>query len=294
MNKINIFFAVASLFIMSCGPMAKFTYPTEEATAPAVIQFENESEKAETYEWNFGDGDTSMTATPTHRYMASGNYKVELKAKKGNKTSTTTKNVVIKAPEICLVQLKTPFGNILMELYDSTPKHRDNFIKLAEEGFYDSLLFHRVMENFMIQGGDPTSKNAIAGKPIGTGGPGYQIDAEISQDHTHVRGALAAARMPDNVNPKKKSSGSQFYIVHGREVKENMLTTVEKRNGIKYTEEQKKAYFEEGGYPFLDGDYTVFGRVIEGMDVVDQIVKVEKDGRNRPTTDIEMEIVVIK
>lgn len=294
MNKINIFFALASLFIMSCGPMAKFTYQAEEAAAPAVVQFENESEKAETYEWNFGDGDTSTMATPTHRYMASGNYKVELKAKKGNKTSTTTKNVVIKAPEICLVQLKTPFGDILMELYDSTPKHRDNFIKLAEEGFYDSLLFHRVMENFMIQGGDPTSKNAIAGKPIGTGGPGYQIDAEISQEHIHTRGALAAARMPDNVNPQKKSSGSQFYIVHGREVEENMLNTVERRNGIKYTEEQKATYLEKGGYPFLDGDYTVFGRVIEGMEVVDQIVKVEKDGRNRPTTDIEMEIIVIK
>ncbi|MEM8526095.1 MAG: peptidylprolyl isomerase [Bacteroidota bacterium] len=294
MNKINLFFAVISIFMVSCGPTARFTYQTEEAIAPAVVKFENESEKAEQYEWDFGDGDTSSLSEPSHRYLTSGNYQVELKAKKGKKIRTATKNVVIKAPEICLVQIKTAQGNILLELFDSTPKHRDNFIKLAEEGFYDSLLFHRVIENFMIQGGDPTSKNAIAGKAIGTGGPGYQVEAEILDENVHFRGALAAARMPDNVNPELKSSGSQFYIVHGRTVQENMLSTVERRNGIKYTEAQKETYLKNGGYPFLDGQYTVFGRVVEGLDVVEKIATAEKDQRNRPTTDIQMEVIVIK
>ncbi|MEM0992560.1 MAG: peptidylprolyl isomerase [Bacteroidota bacterium] len=296
MNRINgLFFIFLALVAVGCGPTALFTYESENLTAPAVITFNNESEKAESYEWKFGDGDTAMVSDPSHRYLVSGNYEVALTAKNGKKSAVTKKNIVVKAPEICLVELRTPYGNMLIQLFDSTPKHRDNFIKLAEEGFYDSLLFHRVIDGFMVQGGDPNSKDAVAGQMLGTGGPGYQVEAEMLADNIHLRGALAAARSPDSVNPQRKSSGSQFYIVHGKaSIEESVLKNVERRNGVAYTEAQKQAYLEEGGYPFLDGQYTVFGRVIDGLEVIGQIASVNKDQRNRPNEDVPMEIVVIK
>jgi len=179
-------------------------------------------------------------------------------------------------------------------LYDNTPKHRDNFTKLADEGFYDGLLFHRVINGFMIQGGDPGSKNATKNKRLGSGGPGYQIDAEFNPENIHIKGALAAARMGDAVNPEKKSSGSQFYIVQGNKLTEAQLKQIENRKGIHYTEEQKKLYMETGGTPFLDMDYTVFGRVIEGLDVIDKIAKAKTGQGNRPVKDIWMKIKVIK
>jgi cyclophilin family peptidyl-prolyl cis-trans isomerase len=184
--------------------------------------------------------------------------------------------------------ITTEFGDITILLYNSTPKHRDNFIKLAKDGFYTDLLFHRVIENFMIQGGDPTSKNSLPGNPLGAGDPGYVIDAEIGAPH--LRGALAAARTP---NPEKKSSGSQFYIVTGKDISESELNQMEMSKKIKYNDAQRKIYLEEGGYPALDMEYTVFGEVVSGMDVVDKISKVEKDARDRPMTDIRMSIKMI-
>ncbi|MCO6493996.1 MAG: peptidylprolyl isomerase [Phaeodactylibacter sp.] len=187
--------------------------------------------------------------------------------------------------------IETEMGNMKVELYDSTPKHKENFIKLAEQGFYDSLLFHRVIPGFMIQGGDPDSKTARPGQPLGQGGPGYTIDAEIGAVHT--RGALAAARLADQVNPQRESSGSQFYIVAGQQFGEEMLNQVEQQNGIQYTPEQRKAYLENGGYPPLDGAYTVFGRVVEGMDVIDKIANVQRDRMDRPVQDIRMKVRII-
>lgn len=184
--------------------------------------------------------------------------------------------------------ISTEFGDVTILLYNSTPKHRDNFIKLVGEGFYDDLLFHRVIENFMIQGGDPGSKTAASGIPLGSGGPGYEIEAEIGSPH--LRGAVAAARTP---NPEKKSSGSQFYIVTGTTVQEQELQRIEMTKKVKYNEAQRKIYLEEGGYPGLDMEYTVFGEVISGMDVVDKISKVEKDQRDRPVTDVRMKIKMI-
>ncbi|MEL7124258.1 MAG: peptidylprolyl isomerase [Bacteroidota bacterium] len=181
--------------------------------------------------------------------------------------------------------IETEFGDIRVMLYDSTPKHTENFEQLVEEGFYDDLLFHRIMNQFMIQGGDPDSKDAPQGQRLGMGGPGYMIDAEIGA--IHKRGALAAAR--DN-NPEMKSSGSQFYIVHGREVDTNFLDMVAQRNDLTYTEEEKAIYLEQGGAPFLDGQYTVFGEVVEGMDVVDRIANQVKDSYDRPLEDIKMKI----
>jgi peptidyl-prolyl cis-trans isomerase B (cyclophilin B) len=188
--------------------------------------------------------------------------------------------------------IETNYGNIEVELFDSTAQHRDNFIKLVKQGFYDSLLFHRVINDFMIQGGDPESKNAPKTKRLGNGGPGYTIPAEIGA--LHYRGVLAAARKGGPSNPEKRSSGSQFYIVQGKKnLTEDDLRKAEKYNKLQYTPEQKKKYLEKGGYPFLDNNYTVFGKVIKGMDVVDKIAKARTSLYDRPAEDIIMKISLI-
>lgn len=235
------------------------------------------------------------------------------------------------------VLISTSFGDIVVELYDETPQHRDNFIKLANEDFYDGQLFHRVIKNFMIQGGDPASKNAQPGQRLGGGDPGYTIPAEFNPKFFHKKGALSAARQPDQVNPEKRSSGSQFYLVQGEVYSNGQLDTLEmkinynkkqqtyqkyfgtiqgdlaklKQEGkqdefnIKVAETRDKAdsafqlipkvaipadrrniYTTLGGYPSLDGDYTVFGEVVEGLDVIDKIAVVETDKFNRPIQDV--------
>lgn len=194
------------------------------------------------------------------------------------------------------VLITTEYGDIKLVLYNETPKHRDNFIKLVKESFYDSLLFHRVMQNFMIQGGDPESKNAKPGIMLGNGGPGYTIPAEFDTNLIHKKGALAAARQPDNVNPKKESSGSQFYIVQGKRFEKEEIDKFNSRKGnpIKYTDEQYKLYEELGGYPPLDMEYTVFGEVIEGLEVIDKIAAVQTDRRNRPKEDVKMTMKIVR
>ncbi len=184
--------------------------------------------------------------------------------------------------------ITTEYGEITILLYDSTPKHRDNFIKLASEGYYDDLLFHRVIDDFMIQGGDPDSKNAPAGNRLGMGGPNYEIDAEIGAPHLH--GTLSAARTP---NDAKRSSGSQFFIVYGALQDDNELNSYEQRKRIKYNPEQRKIYKEKGGFPSLDMEYTVFGEVLSGMEVVQKIMKMEKDPNDRPLKDVKMKIKMI-
>jgi len=193
-----------------------------------------------------------------------------------------------------MVLIKTTMGDIKVKLYDKTEYHRKNFLKLVNEHFYDSLLFHRVIPNFVIQAGDPNSKNAKPGELLGEGDPGYTIPAEICPDYFHKRGALAAARTGDQVNPTRRSSGSQFYIVVGKVYSDQELDLLEKRLNTKFTPEQRKAYTTIGGTPFLDGQYTVFGEVVEGMDVVDKIANVERDENDRPKQDIRiltMEVV---
>ena len=248
-----------------------------------------------------------------------------------------------KQKDETLVTIQTKYGDIKVKLYDDTPEHKNNFIKLVNEDFYNGLLFHRVIKNFMIQGGDPNSKDAEPGKRLGGGSPGYTLKAEFMyKKHFHKRGALAAARTPDSGNPEKRSSGSQFYIVHGRTFTIGQLDTLEiaKNSQFKnyllreyldsskdelmkfqanndqagfniyvaelrakvdsifndsdekfvYTPEQREIYTTIGGYPSLDGEYTVFGEVVEGMDVVDKIAEVETDQNNRPLENIEMQM----
>lgn len=194
-----------------------------------------------------------------------------------------------------MILIETDFGNIKAKLYDSTPQHRDNFIKLAKEGFFDGTLFHRVIDGFMIQGGDPDSKTAQPGQPLGMGGPGYTLPAEIGAKH--YRGALSAARRGGAGNPEKRSSGSQFYIVQNGPVPQAQMAQMVQQlaaKGVQYSQAEIDYYTTYGGTPFLDGDYTVFGMVTEGLDVVDKIARVQKDQGDRPIEDIKMKVSVIE
>lgn len=242
------------------------------------------------------------------------------------------------------VKIQTTLGDIIVRLYDETPQHRDNFVKLAKEGYYDGTLFHRVIKDFMIQGGDPDSKGAPAGKMLGVGGPDYTIEAEIKSGLYHKRGALAAARQGDEVNPERRSSGSQFYIVWGQvynegqlrqfskqmemqqmqtvfnalakehhdeimqmrrernraglqELQEKLAAEAEaqvKAQGAGMTDEQRAIYSTVGGTPHLDGQYTVFGEVEEGLDIVEMIQQTKTARGDRPVDDIEMRVVVME
>lgn len=252
--------------------------------------------------------------------------------------------------KVTYVIIETKFGPIKAMLYNETPKHRDNFIKLVNEGFYDSLLFHRVIKNFMIQGGDPGSKNAPANKPLGSGGPGYKIDAEFVDGLFHKKGALAAAREGDQVNPDKQSSGSQFYIVMGQVINHESLVNFEeqinfpkrrqlvfdyvdkpenaaiktladslqraqkfdeinqlfgniaqqlepeyqKLDLFHFTPQMIEAYTTVGGTPHLDNQYTVFGQVVEGLNIIDSIANVKTNRADRPIDDIIMKIKIVK
>jgi peptidyl-prolyl cis-trans isomerase B (cyclophilin B) len=177
---------------------------------------------------------------------------------------------------------------MVLKLSNETPLHRENFLKLVREGFYDQVLFHRVIKDFMIQGGDPESRDAKEGQMLGNGGPGYTVPAEFVDSFIHCKGALAAARLGDGMNPRKESSGSQFYIVQGRIWKDADLSSMEARSGRKYNEEQKEIYRTLGGTPHLDGGYTVFGQLIEGMDVLDKIAKSATGGADRPINDVRI------
>lgn len=193
-----------------------------------------------------------------------------------------------------MVEIVTDHGTMKVLLYDETPLHRDNFIKLVEQGYYNDLLFHRIIKTFMIQGGDPNSKNAGPGVSLGSGGPGYTVPAEFKSGLYHKKGALAAARMGDQMNPQKASSGSQFYIVQGQPVQESMLQQLSARSGIVYTPEQIKMYTTVGGTPMLDGQYTVFGEVVEGLDVIDKIAAVETLPGDRPKVNVKMTVRTVK
>lgn len=209
----------------------------------------------------------------------SSQKKIEKDSKKGATEAETKNNSMTK------VLIKTSMGDITIALYNETPQHRDNFIKLVKEGYYDGVLFHRIIQGFMIQTGDPDSKTAKPGQRLGMGGPSYRIPAEFVPTLFHQRGAVAAAR--DN-NLAKASSGSQFYIVDGKTYDENYLNMISQRTGKTFTDEQKHVYSTVGGAPFLDGDYTVFGEVVSGMIIVDKIAAQEKDANDRPLEDIKI------
>ena len=260
-----------------------------------------------------------------------------------NRSSITRNNMESTTP---MVRIGTNYGDIVVRLYDETPEHRDNFLKLAREGYYDNTLFHRVIKDFMIQGGDPDSKGAPAGKHLGAGGPGYTVPAEfVYPKYYHKRGVLSAARQADQVNPERRSSGSQFYIVWGKKYSEKELTQLaaqldgqrgqqifnglaaqhrdsiqamykagdqkglmalqqrlaaetdkllKETPGFTFTPEQMADYTTIGGTPFLDNQYTVFGEVVEGLDVVEKIQGVATGSADRPKEDVVMTVTVLE
>jgi len=189
------------------------------------------------------------------------------------------------------VLIMTDFGNMKVRLYNATPKHRDNFLKLVQSGFYDSLLFHRVIRNFMIQGGDPQSKNAPAGMMLGNGDVGYTIPAEFVDTIFHKKGSLCAARTE---NPEKASSGCQFYIVQGQVLTNEQINMFEMQRGIKLSQKQREIINTIGGTPWLDQAYTVFGEVVEGLDVIDKIAAVQTAPGDRPVQDVRMKIKMVE
>lgn len=216
--------------------------------------------------------------------------KVVAKNTVAKKTVAFTPPVISKIPGT-RIKLTTDSGVIVIRLYDGTPKHRDNFIKLVSEKFFDSLLFHRVINGFMIQGGDPNSKNAAPGAMLGNGDVGYTIPAEFDTNYFHKKGALAAARTE---NPEKASSGCQFYIAQGKKYTDAELSGMEMQMGRKFTKAAKKAYATVGGVPFLDMNYTVFGEVEKGLEVIDKIAGLAGNQFNRPNIDTRMKMEIIK
>ena len=192
------------------------------------------------------------------------------------------------------VMLISDYGTLTLRLYNSTPLHRDNFVKLVKAHFFDSLLFHRVIKDFMIQGGDPDSKHARPGQQLGQGSLNYTIPAEFDTALFHKKGALAAARESDADNPKKSSSSTQFYIVEGKTFTDDEMDNMEGKLHIKIPENHRKVYRTIGGTPFLDMSYTVFGEVISGFDVIDKIAGAPKDDNDRPLQNIRMKIIMLK
>jgi cyclophilin family peptidyl-prolyl cis-trans isomerase len=187
------------------------------------------------------------------------------------------------------VVVETDFGHMKIKLYNETPIHKENFLKLTKQGYYDDLLFHRIIQGFMIQGGDPDSRDAPASKKLGSGGPGYTLENEIG--FPHFKGVLSAARTGGGGNPDKRSSGSQFYIVQGKTAGiDGTMSNQERKFKFQYSAEQKALYKEIGGTPNLDMDYTVFGEVIEGLEIIDKIAAVQTASGDRPLEDVKMKV----
>ncbi len=216
-------------------------------------------------------------------------------------TTETEKNVEAgkKDDKSVKVKISTPYGDMIAILYNETPKHRDNFLKLVDKKYYDGTLFHRCINGFMIQGGDPNSKGASADARLGSGGPGYTVPAEFNASLIHKKGALAAARTGGPSNPNRESSGSQFYVVQGAVMTDAGIAQVEnmvagRMKGFKYTDEQKKLYKTIGGTAQRDMDYTVFGEVISGLEVIDIIAKQKTQPGDRPVVDVPMKVTRVK
>lgn len=193
-----------------------------------------------------------------------------------------------------LIKIETTLGDMVVKLYNETPLHRDNMIKLIKEGFFTDQLFHRVIKDFMIQGGDPHSVGAEKGQRLGAGNLGYTIPAEFHENLIHKKGALAAARQGDQLNPEKASSGSQFYIVQGRVFSPEEISIMVQRGLVKTNQEMAPIYTALGGTPHLDGSYTVFGEVLIGLEVLDRITALETDSYDRPLEDVVYSISLIR
>jgi cyclophilin family peptidyl-prolyl cis-trans isomerase len=281
---------LTTILLSSCAkPVVDFVTKGEGVQVPAKVRFENTTLSAERFEWDFGDGHSSNEVSPSHRYITSGKYTVSLTAYKKGKKQTTKKQVSLSSPENCLVELSTSLGDITLLLYDATPRHREHFLDMAQKGIIDSTLFHRVINGFMIQGGDLATKPKLDAETRKRDLLFSQakLYPELVDTLIHEKGALAAARMPDNINPQKLSSPTQFYIVHGTTLNESMINKNAGTNTA-LSKELIQRYLKNGGSPQLDGEYTIFGKVIYGIEVVDKIANTPTNQDDKPIKDIKI------
>ncbi len=266
-------------------PIADFTLidVQKENQLPLRLQANNTSSNASAYVWKVNGREISTDDNLDYQCYDSGRYVIELEAKEGDKYSTKKDEIVIEASETCLLLMRTTEGNMVFSLLEETPRHLHNMEKLIASKYYEGLLFHRIIDDFMIQGGD--NKTRSSGRRHTEP---ETIDHEIKTEFPHYRGALAAARMPDDINPNKASSGSQFYIVDGRSYDIDKIRKAEKEKYFDYTDEQRQTYVSKGGAPQLDGEYTVFGYMVAGFEVLDKIAQVETDKYDRPIDDVKI------
>jgi len=289
--KISIFSTILCLSLLQCAyPVAHFEVDSTNLSAPAVVRTKNTSRNATSYEWRLNDVLITDASNFTHTFLESGIFKLQLIASKGTKQNDFSEIIEVKAPERCQVYMNTSKGSMIFELSEATPGHLSNFVSLIENGYYIDLAFHRVLDGFVIQIGDQKTRLdpsiIISHEEV--------IPQEISAGLIHLRGALAAARMPDEINPEKASSGSQFYIVDGHNLTLDDIKNYEATKQLNYTEDQINSYLKQGGSPQLDQEYTVFGYMKSGFDVLELISQVSTDQKDKPLEDVrilEMRII---
>jgi len=270
-----LIYCVSTVFLVSCSrPVAYFTV-SEFRQLPAELDFSNSSQNAISYRWYIDNQQVSEEEDMTYLFLHSGRYTVRLEATDGKKTDDLSKELVLAPPDDCIVWMETSKGNMAFRLLEATPIHRNNFLAKVESGYYRNKLFHRVIGGFMIQGG--RSQEGIASETI---------QAEIQANNVHTRGALSAARMPDAMNPQKESSDVEFFIVQGRKMDEEALLNMASEKLLDYTHLQIAAYLQRGGTPQLDMEYTVFGYLIYGDQVIDRIASAKTDINDKPIEDI--------
>lgn len=275
------FFILLLILATACSkPVANFLIEGDNQL-PSELSLINKSSNADSFIWMVNGNVISEDENALFCFYESGLQTIELKAIKGSTEKIYSQSFYTEAPENCMVLLKTNLGDMVLSLSEQTPNHLSNFVKLVNNDYYTGVVFHRVIDGFMIQGGDQKlRKTPYKGDAI------EAFDNEIGNEMYHVRGALAAARMPDNVNPEKKSSGAQFYIVDGTPVDIEKLKDYESSQLINYTDDQINAYLKNGGAPQLDGEYTVFGHLVKGFDVLERISKVDTDEYNKPIDEV--------
>ena len=283
--RLFFFFFICVLVFSQCSkPIASFLLDKQEYLLTDTMRISNNSSSSLSYEWKINDEVISQSKDLSYPVLESGRYKIHLTAKSDSKTSIYQEEVIVQSPKECIVHLVTTHGDLILELDENTPVHLNNFTSLVEAGFYNGLIFHRVIEGFMVQGGDNklrASSNDSFEEP-------KEIPHEIRPDLIHVRGALAAARMPDEINPEKKSSGSQFYIVDGTKLTFEKLKRIRDEKLFDYTDVQIQAYLKDGGTPQLDGEYTVFGMLISGFETLDKIASTITDKFDKPQKEVRI------
>ncbi len=275
---------ILTLLSACSRPVARFSADNDLETGKPV-RFVSDSENAESYKWYIDDEEVASNEDLEYLFLGSGRHNIRLEARKGTSSHSIEKEVLVSASDECRYLIRTNMGDMLIALYEETPRHLKNFVELVEKGFYTDRIFHRVIEGFMIQGGSAQG-TSFAGRK--------EIRQEILTDFVHHKGAVAAARMPDDINPEKESSGTQFYIVHGRQVNESTLLDYASEKLIDYSDEQIEKYLANGGTPQLDGEYTIFAYLLDGYDTLDKIAAVDTDKNDKPLADvIILEIIEI-